>query len=112
MVLALMAGQDYPNTYRNFVEMFPDNSACVSYLMHLRWPERFVCPSCKTSSVPWNESRGSVACHVCRHQTSITTGTIFDKSRAALKTWFEVAWHVINAKNGKPVKNSRTYFRC
>jgi hypothetical protein len=63
MVLALMAGQDYPCTYRNFVEMFPD-------------------------------------------------GTIFDKSRAALKTWFEVACHVINAKNGKPVKTSRTYFRC
>lgn len=26
---SLIAGQDYPNTYREFVTMFPDNEACM-----------------------------------------------------------------------------------
>jgi len=30
--LGLVAGHDYPDTYREFVEMFPDNTACVAYL--------------------------------------------------------------------------------
>lgn len=104
MAPALVAGSDYPNTYREFVEMFPDNSACVAYLMRLRWPEGFICPACKTCSTPWNESRGRIACPACRHQTSMTAGTIFDKTRTALTTWFEAAWHVTTAKNGMSAK--------
>jgi len=102
--MALVPGHDYPNTYRKFVEMFPDNPACVAYLMHLRWPDGFICPACNTCSTPWNESRGRIACPACRHQTSITTGTIFDKTRTTLTTWFEAAWHVTTAKNGMSAK--------
>jgi len=102
--MALVPGHDYPNTYREFVEMFPNNPACVAYLMHLRWPDGFICPACNTCSTPWNESRGRIACPACRHQTSITAGTIFDKTRTALTTWFEAAWHVTTAKNGMSAK--------
>jgi transposase-like protein len=102
--MVLVAGHDYPNTYREFVKMFPDNPACVIYLMHLRWPEGFICPACRTRSTPWNESRGRIACSACRHQTSITAGTIFDKTRTSLTTWFKAAWHVTTAKNGMSAK--------
>ena len=102
--MALVAGHDYPNTYREFVLMFPDNPACAAYLMHLRWPDGFICPACKTRSTPWGESRGRIACPACRHQTSITAGTVFDKTRTALTTWFEAAWHVATAKNGMSAK--------
>ena len=84
--------------------MFPDSSACAAYLIRLRWPEGFICPACHACTTPWNESRGRIACPVCRHQTSITAGTIFDKTRTALTTWFEVAWHVTTAKNGMSAK--------
>jgi transposase-like protein len=30
----------------------------------------------------------------------VTVGTIFDKTRTPLTTWFEAAWHVTTAKNG------------
>ena len=36
MELGLVAGHDYPDTYREFVEMFPDNTACEVYLMRMR----------------------------------------------------------------------------
>jgi len=101
---ALVAGRDYPNTYREFVELFPDDMACVAYLRRLRWPEGFICPACNTCAIPWNESRSRIACPVCRHQTYILAGTIFDKTRTPLTTWFEAAWHVTTAKNGMSAK--------
>jgi len=86
------------------VEMFPDDAKCAAFLARLRWPEGFICPACKIASTPWNESRGRLACPICRHQTSVSTGTIFDKTRTPLTTWFEAAWHVSSAKNGMSAK--------
>jgi transposase-like protein len=102
--IPLKSGLDYPNTYRGFVEMFPDDAACAAYLAKLRWTEGFVCPACKAKAVPWQASRGRLACSFCRHQTSVTSGTIFDKTRTPLTTWFEAAWHVSTAKNGMSAK--------
>lgn len=101
---ALVSGRDYPNTYREFVGMFPDDATCLAYLARLRWPGGFICPACKGASVPWNESRGRLACPICRHQTSVSAGTIFAKTRTPLTTWFEAAWHVTTAKNGMSAK--------
>lgn len=104
MDLTLVAGRDYPNTYREFVALFPDDRACAAYLTQLHWPEGFICPACERVSTPWNQSRGRLVCRVCRHQTSVTAGTIFDKTRTPLTTWFEAAWHVTTAKNGLSAK--------
>ncbi len=95
---------DFPNTYREFIEMFPDDTACAAYLAKLRWPKGFICPACKQASIPWNANRDRLICPICRHQTSVTTGTIFDKTRTQLKTWFEAAWHVSTAKSGMSAK--------
>lgn len=100
----LVAVRDYPNTYRGFVEMFPHKSACEAYLAKLRWPQGFVCPACKNNEIPWNSSRGRLTCSRCRHRTTISAGTIFDKTRTPLTTWFEAAWHVSTAKNGMSAK--------
>jgi len=102
--LILVPSIDYPDTYREFVKMFPDDATCAAYLARLRWPEGFICPACKESSTPWSESRGRLACPICRHQTSVSAGTILDKTRTSLTTWFEGAWHVTTAKNGMSAK--------
>ncbi len=84
--------------------MFPDESACETYLAKLRWPQGFVCPTCNSNVVPWQSSRGRLACPHCRHRTTVSTGTLFDKTRTPLTTWFEAAWHVSTAKNGLSAK--------
>jgi len=84
--------------------MFPDNAACAAYLAKLRWPQGFICPACKATAIPWQASRGRLACPLCRHLTTVTAGTIFDKTRTPLTTWFEAAWHVSTAKNGMSAK--------
>jgi transposase-like protein len=101
---ALVAGRDYPRTYREFVSMFPNSEACAGYLEQLRWPSGFVCPECKESATPWRHTRGRLVCSACRHRASATAGTILDKTRTPLTTWFEAAWHVTTAKNGLSAK--------
>jgi transposase-like protein len=101
---ALEAGVDYPGTYREFVTMFPDENACMAYLEGLRWKNGFVCPACNQPGVPWRQTRGRLVCPVCRRQASVSAGTILDKTRTPLTTWFEAAWHVTTAKNGISAK--------
>ena len=100
----LEAGRDYPRTYREFVEWFPDEESCIAYLEKLRWPNGFICPTCSSVSEPWHQTRGRLVCPRCRHQTSATRGTIFDKTRTPFTTWFETAWHMTTAKNGLSAK--------
>jgi len=104
MPAALVAGRDYPRTYREFVKFFGNEAACAAYLEHLRWPTGFVCPFCEKPGEPWRQSRGRLLCPACRGQASITAGTILDKTRTPLTTWFEAAWHVTTAKNGLSAK--------
>jgi transposase-like protein len=86
--------------------MFPDDAACASYLEMLRWPNGFVCPSCGAAGVAWRQTRGRLVCPSCRHQSAVTAGTILDKTRTSLTTWFETAWHVTTAKNGLSAKTA------
>ena len=70
----LVAGRDYPRTYRKFVEMFPDDEACVRYLERLRWPEGFSCPACGVRGEPWRASRGRRLCRGCRRASPRGSG--------------------------------------
>ena len=102
--VTLVAGHDYPSTYRKFVEMFPDEAACTAYLERLRWPRGFVCAACGSVAEAWRLTRGRLVCPACRHQGSATAGTILDKTRTPLTTWFEAAWHLTTGKNGLSAK--------
>jgi len=84
--------------------MFPDKAACLAYLERLRWPNGFVCPACGKLSKPWRETRGRLGCPFCRYQCTVTAGTIFDKTRTPLTTWFDAAWHVTTTKSGMSAK--------
>ena len=100
----LTSVSDFPRTYREFVQKFPSDNTCAAYLEQLRWPAGFCCPACRTSGIPWRQTRGRLVCATCRHQTSVTAGTIMDKTRTPLTTWFEAAWHLTTAKNGLSAK--------
>lgn len=100
----MTGGITFPNTYREFVKYFPDDHVCALYLEQLRWPEGFCCPNCQVKGKPWRQTRGRLVCPACRHQTSVTAGTIMEKTRTPLTTWFEAAWHLTTAKNGFSAK--------
>ncbi len=39
-------------------------------------------------------------CRACQHQSSVTAGTIFEKTRTPLRVWLAVAWYLTNQKQG------------
>ena len=45
-------------------------------------------------------TRPKIQCSACRHQTSLTAGTIFHATKLALTSWFLAIWLVATAKNG------------
>lgn len=95
-----LAGRDYPRGFDELRRWFPDDAACLAYLERLRWRSGFVCPACGALGTPWRQSRGRLTCPACRRQTTVTAGTIFDKTRTPLATWFAAAWYVTNQKHG------------
>lgn len=94
----------YPDFIREFFLMFPDEKSCFDYLVKLRWPHGFICPSCSTQSEPWLASRNRLVCQNCKHKVVVTAGTLFEKTRTPLTTWFDAAWHVTTAKSGMSAK--------
>jgi transposase-like protein len=82
------------------MDWFHSEQACLDYLERLRWPNEFVCPSCGAVEAPTKTSRSRLICTSCKHQTSVTAGTIFDKTRTPLKVWLAAAWYITNQKHG------------
>lgn len=93
-------GKDYPRTWSQFLDWFATEEACLAYLERLRWPTGFICPHCGTAVQPGRASRSRLVCRACRHQSSVTAGTIFDKTRTPLRIWLGAAWYVTNQKQG------------
>jgi transposase-like protein len=91
--------EDYPRTLLDLERRFSAEQACREYLFALRWPERFVCPRCGGRQA-WSMSRGLWLCGGCRHQASVTAGTIFQDTRLPLVLWFRAIWLVTSQKHG------------
>lgn len=95
------AGRDYPRNWRELLEWFPDDRACLRYLERLRWRDAFVCRFCGTVGGEWwRMADGVRRCAACRSETSVTAGTIFAGTRTPLTSWFAAVWYVVNQKQG------------
>ena len=91
---------DYPRTWIEFLDRFATEESCGEYLEQLRWPAGFACPSCGSCAAPYRASRLRLMCKECRHQSTVTAGTIFDKTRTPLRVWLAGAWYLTNQKHG------------
>ena len=93
-------GTDYPTTWSQFLDWFHSEDACRAYLEKLRWPIGLICPKCGMIGEADRSSRNRLLCHSCKHQTTVTTGTIFDKTRTELRVWFAAIWYITHQKHG------------
>ena len=99
-ILAPIAGKDYPQTWNDFLDWFATEEACLAYLERLRWSDGFICPRCAHAAEAYRASRTRLMCRACQHQSSVTAGTIFDKTRTPLRVWLAAAWYLTNQKQG------------
>ncbi len=67
---------------------FPNEKMCVKYLSSRRWPNGFTCPRCGCNRGYMLSARRLYECTKCRHQTSVTAGTVFHASKVPLTKWF------------------------
>jgi transposase-like protein len=96
----LKSGIDYPKNWEQFIDWFHDDQACLDYIYKIRWPNGFICPRCCLNKTPYKLKNGTLMCTACRKETSVTAGTIFNKTRTSLKDWFGAVWYITNQKNG------------
>lgn len=94
-----VAGRDYPADLAQLRAWFSSDDACLDYLDWLRWPDGFDCPHCG-SDAAGREATGRYRCHGCRKQVSVTSGTVFHRTRTPLTVWFEAVWLVTASKSG------------
>jgi hypothetical protein len=94
-----VAGRDYPGSSAELLGWFPDEEACLDYLEWLRWPAGFRCRRCVSRS-GWRLSSGRWECSACGQQSSVTAGTMFDRTRTPLRMWFAAAWIMTSQKHG------------
>lgn len=99
-IVAPEAGKDYPGNWNEFLDWFGSEEACLAYLERLRWPQGFVCPNCGVAAPPYRSSRTRLMCRSCARQSTVTAGTIFDKTRTPLRVWLAAAWYLTNQKQG------------
>ena len=90
-----VGGVDYPQTLQEFDDWFSTEAKCAEYLRRLRWPDGFTCPSCGSTKA-WETGRQLLRCAACQRQTSLTSDTVFARTRKPLRTWFQAT----NQKSG------------
>jgi len=82
-----------------FQAWFRTDDDCLDYLEWLRWCDAFVCPRCGHGR-GWRLGDGRFMCAQCGARTSVTAGTVFDRTRTPLTVWFTAAWLFATGKDG------------
>jgi transposase-like protein len=89
----------FPKTLREFQSRFANEEACQQYLAACRWPDSFVCPRCGNRRA-YELKPKRWQCTGCRHQVSLTAGTILHNTKTPLTVWFWAAYLMTTDKRG------------
>jgi hypothetical protein len=85
-----------------FLRSFGTEAQCAQAVKQARWPDGFRCPRCGTADhyVVGHGARKLFQCNGCRHQTSLTAGSLMEHTKLALTTWFLAIYLISQAKTG------------
>jgi transposase len=92
-------------TYNRFLELFPDNDACLDYLKAKFFADGSTCPKCgKATKFHRITGRSAYSCQYCGHHVYPTAGTIFHKSTVSLQLWFFAVYLMSSTRCGISAK--------
>jgi transposase len=93
-----------PISIQEFMQMFPDNNACLEHLFKVRYGANFACPRCgeigkfhKLSKMP------AYTCQ-CGDHIHPMVGTPFYNSHTPLQKWFYAMYLFTTTRHGVPAK--------
>jgi len=97
--------RDFPKTAQEFEARFATEEACRAYWIAARWGGEPACARC-TSKRVWTIRDGTTfECADCGHQTSLTSGTLLEKTRKPFKTWFRAIFEITTRRTGISAKD-------
>ena len=100
---AILRHSNSMKTLDGFDRQFPTEAACKEYLVALRWPNGVTCPRCGNEKVYKLKEPFRWQCQKCApkgYRFGPLVGTIFMDTKIALKTWFKVAYMMLQSKKG------------
>ena len=83
-----------------FIDRYGSEEQCRAALFQARWPNGFECPECGRKGCCRLRCRNVFQCTRCRHQVSLTAGTIFENTKLPLTRWFLAMYLLTQSKNG------------
>ena len=85
-----------------FLSRFGTEAKCVEAVKLARWPDGFRCPRCAVGQhyVVGHGARKLFQCCGCRHQASLTAGSLMEHTKLPLTTWFLSIYLISQAKTG------------
>lgn len=92
--------RDFPKTAVEFEARFATEEDCRDYWIEARWGGKPACARCSSTRV-WTERGGFLfECAACGHQTSLTSGTVLEKTHKPFKTWFRAIFEISTRRTG------------
>lgn len=85
-----------------FLAAFGDEAKCSAAVVAARWPDGFRCPRCDSPDhyIVGHGARKLFQCNKCRHQTSVTAGSMMEHTKLPLTKWFLSMYLISQAKTG------------
>ena len=97
--------RDFPKTAMEFEARFASEEDCRAYWIEARWGGEPTCARCSSTRV-WTIREGTTfECAECGHQTSLTSGTLLEKTRKPLKMWFRAVFEISTRRTGISAKD-------
>jgi transposase-like protein len=85
----------------DFLNRFPNEEACIEYLIDARWDGKPVCPHCGHYKKIYKIRKGKIlTCSNCHKQFTVKVGTIFEDSALSLQKWFMTIYILTAHKKG------------
>src|SRR5712692_1008246 len=92
-------------TLFEFEKQFPDDAACLAYLMEAKYPDGVFCEKCQKVTSHYREkARPSWSCQFCGHRVHPMVGTIFEDSATSLRLWFYAIYLMASTRCGISAK--------
>jgi len=97
--------RDFPKTAPEFEARFATEEDCRAYWIKARWGGKPACARCHGTRV-WSIRDGTTfECAECGHQTSVTSGTVLEKTRKPFKVWFRAVFEISTRRTGVSAKD-------
>lgn len=87
-------------SFKEFRTRYNTEAACREELFRQRFPKGFVCPKCGCTEYYPIRGRKTCQCRSCRHQTSVTAGTVMHRTHLPLTIWFWAIYLCVTDKRG------------